>query len=69
MVFLKEHEKSLSEFKNSKGEAKEELELSNLLRDFQDTNDIPSEMLPSRDMDDLSIDLIPRVTPPNKPPY
>ena len=55
----------------SKGETKEELEMSKLLREFQDIfmDDIPSEMLPSRGMDDHNIELIPGSTPPNKPPY
>ena len=71
MVFVKEHEKSLSELKESNGETKEELELANLLREFQDIfkDNIPYEMPPSRGMNNHSIDLIPGITPPNKPNY
>ena len=34
MVFVKEHEKSVNELKESKSETKEELELANFLREF-----------------------------------
>ena len=48
MVFVKEHDKSLSELDVSKGETKEDLEMSNLLREFQDifTDDILVRCLP-----------------------
>ena len=71
MVFVKEHEQSLSSLVVSKGETKKELEMSKLLREFQDIfkDDIPCEMPPSCGMDDHSIELILRSTPPNKPPY
>ena len=60
MVFVKEHEKSVSELKDSSSETKEKLELANFLREFQDIfiDNIPGEMPPSRGMDDHSIDLI-----------
>ena len=71
MVFVKEHEKSFSELNISKRETKEEVELEILLKELQDifTDDILGEMPPSRGMDDHSIDLIPRRTSSNKPPY
>ena len=45
--------------------------MSNLLKEFQDIfiDDILAKMPLARDMDDHSIDLIPRSTPPNMPPY
>ena len=71
MVFVKENDQSLSDLNLSNKETKKNLKISKLLREFQDifTNDIPAEMPPSRGMNDHSIDLIPRITPPNKPPY
>ena len=55
----------------SQSENKEDLEKSKLLQEFQDifTDDIPNEMPPSQGQDDHSIELIPRSTPPTKPPY
>ena len=66
-----EHEKSVSELKESKSENKEELKLANFVRGFQDifTDNIPGEMPPSRGMDNHSIDLILGSTLPNKPSY
>ena len=71
MVFVKEHVQSLSALTQSKEETKEELEMSKLLREFQDIfmDDIPSEIPSSHGMEDHSIELIPRSTQPNKPPY
>ena len=62
MVFAREVQKSLSGLKNSKSETKEELELANFLREFQDLfiNNILGEMPLSRGVDNLSIDLVPR---------
>ena len=69
MVFVKEHEKSLSKLKDSKGETKEGLELANLLREFQNIfiEDILGKMPPLRGMGYHSIDLIPGSTLTNKP--
>ncbi|MCO5570753.1 hypothetical protein L7F22_024481 [Adiantum nelumboides] len=48
-----------------------DLELSNFLNQFQDVfiDDIPGELPPKRGDDDHMIELIPRSSPPNKPPY
>ena len=72
MVFVKEHEKSVNVLNDPKSKTKEELGLANFLRYLQDifmVDNIPSEMPPSRDVVDHGIDLIPGLTPPNKPPY
>ena len=45
--------------------------MSKLLQEFKDifTDDIPNEMPPSCGPDDHSIEVLPRSSPPNKPPY
>ena len=56
---------------DSQGETKEDLEKSKIFQEFQDifTDDILNEMPPLQGQDDHSKELIPRSTPPNKPPY
>ncbi|MCO5561427.1 hypothetical protein L7F22_015048 [Adiantum nelumboides] len=56
---------------NNESEMQEDLELSNFLNQFQDVfiDDIPGELPPKRGDDDHMIELIPRSSPPNKPPY
>ncbi|MCO5613123.1 hypothetical protein L7F22_067398 [Adiantum nelumboides] len=69
VIFVKESkENACNEIKS---ETKEEQELSNFLREFQDvfTDDIPGNLPPNRGQDDHTIELLPGSSPPNKPPY
>ena len=58
--FFKEHDQILNDLNLSKGETKEDLEMSKLLREFQEIfiDDILGEMPPSQGMDDHNIDII-----------
>ena len=71
IFFVKESKEDACVLKEVVNETKEDLELSNFLREFQDvfTNDIHKELPPKRGQDDHTIDLIHGSSPPNKLPY
>ena len=54
-----------------KVETSEDIELFNFLKEFQDlfTDDIPTELPPTRGIFDHTIELLPGSSLPNKPPY
>ena len=73
MVFVQEshnkettlHESNTNEYSNDK------VEQESFIQSFKDcfSDSIPNELPPKRDDDDHRIDLIPRSSPPNRPPY
>ncbi|MCO5606653.1 hypothetical protein L7F22_060841 [Adiantum nelumboides] len=70
MIFVKDFLNGVNETQVNESGMQEDLELSNFLNQFQDVfiDDIPGELPPKRG-DDYMIELIPRSSPPNKPPY
>ncbi|MCO5604733.1 hypothetical protein L7F22_058903 [Adiantum nelumboides] len=71
MIFVKDSLNGVNETQVNESGMQEDLELSNLLNQFQDVfiDDIPRELPPKRGDDDHMTELIPRSSPPNKPPY
>ncbi|MCO5603376.1 hypothetical protein L7F22_057526 [Adiantum nelumboides] len=71
MIFVKDSLNGVDETQVNENGMQVGLELSNFLNQFQDVfiDDIPGELPPKRGDDDHMIELIPRSSPPNKPPY
>ena len=71
MVFVKGISDDACVLKNASYETKEEIEMFNFLKEFQDvfTNGILEKLSPKRGQDAHSIDIIPASSPPNTPPY
>ena len=70
MVSVKENSDDTCALKNASYESQEEIDMPNFLKEFQDlfTDDIPTELPPTRGIFDHTIELLPRSSPPNKPP-
>ncbi len=66
MIFVKE-----CDLGNKSNVSNKESNQVRFLNEYQDIfiEDMPSELPPSRGEDDHAIDLAPRSSPPNKPPY
>ncbi|MCO5552684.1 hypothetical protein L7F22_006201 [Adiantum nelumboides] len=71
MIFVKDSLNGVNETQVNERGMQEDLELSNFLNQFQDLfiDDIPGDLPPKRGDDDHMIELIPRSSLPNKPPY
>ncbi|MCO5611771.1 hypothetical protein L7F22_066030 [Adiantum nelumboides] len=72
MIFVKDSLNGVDETHLNENGMQVDLELSNFLNQFQDVfikDDIPGELTPKRGDDDHMIELIPGISPPNKPPY
>ncbi|MCO5548880.1 hypothetical protein L7F22_002342 [Adiantum nelumboides] len=71
MIFIKDSLNGVDETQVNENGMHVDLELSNILNQFQDVfiDDIPGELPPKRGDDDHMIELIPGSSPPNKPPY
>ncbi|MCO5582345.1 hypothetical protein L7F22_036239 [Adiantum nelumboides] len=71
MIFVKDSLNGVDETQVNENGMQVDLELSNFLNQFQDVfiDDIPGESPLKRGDDDHMIELIPRSSPPNKPPY
>ncbi|MCO5580637.1 hypothetical protein L7F22_034507 [Adiantum nelumboides] len=71
MIFVEDSLNGLNETQVNESRMQEDLDLSNFLNKFQDVfiDDIPGDLPPKRGDDDHMIDLLPRSSPPNKPPY
>ncbi|MCO5548490.1 hypothetical protein L7F22_001950 [Adiantum nelumboides] len=71
MIFVKDSLNGVNKTQVNESGMQEDLELSNFLNQFKDVfiDDIPGELPPKRGDDDHMIELIPRSSPPNKPPY
>ncbi|MCO5603583.1 hypothetical protein L7F22_057734 [Adiantum nelumboides] len=71
MIFVEDSLDGVNETQVNESGMQEDLELSNFLYQFQDVfiDDIPRELLPKRGDDDHMIELMPRSSPLNKPPY
>ncbi|MCO5607281.1 hypothetical protein L7F22_061474 [Adiantum nelumboides] len=65
------HHLAQSRKRESCSETKEESKMFELLNEFEDvfTNDIPSELPPTKGQHDHTIELLPGSSPPNKPSY
>ncbi|MCO5557612.1 hypothetical protein L7F22_011178 [Adiantum nelumboides] len=71
MIFVKDSLNGVDETQVNENGMQVDLELTNFLNQFQDVfiDDIPGELPPKRGDDDHMIELIPKSSPPNKPPY
>ena len=72
IIFVKDSVKDANSLSDElKDLSKEEANLKMFLDEYADcfTDTIPGELPPSRGEDDHKIELIPRSSPPNKPPY
>ena len=71
MIFVKESLKDACASSCVEVETKEDKASLDFLSEFQDlfTDDIPSELPPTRGIYDHTIELLPGSSPPNKPPY
>ena len=71
MIFVKESLKDACASSCVEVETKENKANFDFLSEFQDlfTDDIPSELPPTRGIYDHTIELLPGSSPPNNPPY
>ena len=72
LIFVKDSSESANSFQSdTSNSCQEEVDQKVFLNEFSNcfTDSIPGELPPSRGDDDHKIDLIPGITPPNKPPY
>ena len=71
MIFVKESLKDACASSSLKVETSEDIKNFNFPKEFQDlfTDDIPTELPPTRGIFDHTIELLPGSFPPNKPAY
>ena len=71
MIFVKDSLEDACALSSLKVESSEDIKNFNFLKEFQDlfTDDIPTELPPTRGTYDHTVELLPGISPPNKPPY